>query len=108
MPLAPSYLVALVLLMIGGIGSAAFANMQTSLIILHAPPYVRSRLMGLLTVSIGMGPLGILLIGAIASQVGPLLAVDIVALCGLVAVTSIGMMWRRNERIAALIPRLTS
>ena len=100
MPLAPSFTVAVALLMTGGIGSAAFANMQTSLIILHAPPHVRSRLMGLLTVSIGMGPLGILLIGGIASLAGPLRAVDIVALTGLAAVAAIGWHWRRSERAA--------
>jgi len=107
MPLSPSFGVAFALLTTGGIGSAAFANMQTSLIVMHAPPYVRSRLMGLLTVGIGMGPLGILLIGAIASQLGPLLAVDVMALSGLVLVGSVGWLWRHNERVAALLPRLT-
>ena len=58
MPFAPTFALACALLVIGGIGSAAFANMQTSLIVLHAPPHIRSRLMGLLTVCIGMGPLG--------------------------------------------------
>ena len=107
MPLSPSFAVAFALLMTGGIGSAAFANMQTSLIVLHAPPYVRSRLMGLLTVGIGMSPLGVLLVGAIASQLGPLVAVDVSALSGLVVVGGVGLLWRRNERTAALLPRLT-
>ena len=64
--------------------------MQTSLIIVHAPPHVRSRLMGLLTVCIGMGPLGILLIGALADWLGPLHAVDVMALSGLVVVLGVG------------------
>ena len=71
--------------------------MQTSLIVLHAPPHIRSRLMGLLTVCIGMGPLGILLIGVLADRFGPLLAVDIMAATGLVAVSAIGLAWRRND-----------
>jgi MFS family permease len=107
MPFSPSFPVAFVLLTTGGIGSAAFSNMQTSLIIMHAPLHVRSRLMGLLTVCIGMGPLGILLIGTLASQLGPLIAVDVMALSGLVVVLGVGLLWRRNERIAALVPRLT-
>jgi MFS family permease len=107
MPLSPSFSVAVALLTLGGIGSAAFANMQTSLIIVHAPHHVRSRLMGLLTVCIGMGPLGILLIGTIARQLGPLVAVDVMALSGLVVVLGVGLLWRRNERVAALLPRLT-
>jgi len=103
MPLSPSFAVAFALLTTGGIGSAAFANMQTSLIVLHAPPHIRSRLMGLLTVCIGMGPLGILLIGVLADRFGPLLAVDIMALTGLVAVSTIGLVWRRNDLRQAML-----
>jgi MFS family permease len=98
MPLAPRFWMACALLTLGGFGSAAFANMQTSLIVLQAPAHIRSRLMGLLTVCIGMGPLGILLMGTIANFVGPLLAVDLVAATGLVAVCVIGVAWRRWER----------
>ena len=98
MPFAPAFWLACALLVTGGFGSAAFANMQTSLIVLHAPPHIRSRLMGLLTVCIGMGPLGILLIGVLADRFGPLLAVDIMAVVGLVAVSAIGSVWRQNDR----------
>jgi predicted MFS family arabinose efflux permease len=97
MTLAPTFALACILLVTGGIGSAAFANMQTALIVLHAPPHIRSRLMGLLTVCIGMGPVGILLIGTLADWFGPLLAVNIMALTGLIAVSAIGLAWRRND-----------
>ncbi|HEY1414238.1 MAG TPA: MFS transporter [Rhodopila sp.] len=97
MPLAPGFWIACLLLTVGGFGSAAFSNMQTSLIVLHTPVSIRSRLMGLLTVCIGMGPLGILLIGTIADFVGPMLAVDLVAGIGFVAVCVIGVVWRRRE-----------
>jgi MFS family permease len=105
MPLAPFFSLACALLVIGGFGSAAFANMQTSLIITHAPPHIRSRLMGLLTVGIGAGPVGILVVGALASILGPLNAVDTIELTGLVAVAAAGLIWRRKERQPALIPR---
>ena len=98
MPLAPTFALACGLLILGGFGSAAFANMQTSLIIAHAPPHVRSRLMGLLTVCIGCGPLGILLVGALAGLLGPLRAVDAIELTGLAAVTAAALVWRRKER----------
>jgi MFS family permease len=104
MPMA-SFPLACTLLVIGGFGSAAFANMQTSLIVLHAPPHIRSRLMGLLTVCIGMGPLGILLIGALAEWFGPALAVIITAVSGLVSVALIGLAWRRNDRRLAMAHR---
>jgi MFS family permease len=99
MPLAPSFAFACCLLVLGGLGSAAFANMQTSLIITHTPPHVRSRLLGLLTVCIGCGPVGILLIGTLAARFGPLPAVDMIELAGLVAVAAAGLVWRCKERV---------
>jgi MFS family permease len=98
MPLAPIFPLACFLLVAGGFGSAAFANMQTSLIVLHAPPYVRSRLMGLLTVCIGMGPLGILLVGVLAEVLGPLWAIDVIETAGFALVATIGLVWRRSDR----------
>jgi hypothetical protein len=97
MPLAPGFWVACLLLVIGGFGSAAFANMQTSLIVLHAPIHIRSRLMGLLTMCIGMGPLGILLVGTIAEFTDPMQAIEIVAATGFVSVCGVGLAWRRRE-----------
>jgi MFS family permease len=97
MPLVPQFWLACMLLATGGFGSAAFANMQTSLIVLHAPVHIRSRLMGLLTVCIGMGPLGILLVGAMASFIGPMLAIDVIAAAGFVSVCAVGIIWRRRE-----------
>lgn len=100
MPLMPSFWLAVGLLILGGFGSAAFSNMQTSLIVLHTPVHIRSRLMGLLTVCIGMGPVGILLMGTIADFTGPMAAIDVVATVGLVAVMVIGVVWRRRENAA--------
>ncbi len=101
MPLASTFPMAFplacALLAVGGFGSAAFANMQTSLIVLHTPAHIRSRLMGLLTVCIGMGPLGILLFGAVADFVGPMLAIDLVASVGLVCVLASGWWWTRRD-----------
>jgi MFS family permease len=102
MPLAPVFPLACALLAIGGFGSAAFANMQTSLIVLHAPAHIRSRLMGLLTVCIGMGPLGILLVGILADFFGPMIAIDLVEAVGFVWVVIVGLRWRRRERREAL------
>jgi predicted MFS family arabinose efflux permease len=101
MPLAPTFSIACLLMTLGGFGSAAFANMQTSLIVLHAPMHIRSRLMGLLTVCIGMNPLGILLMGIIADSAGPRVAIDLVAAVGFVTVAIIGVRWRQRETRAA-------
>jgi MFS family permease len=99
MPLAPVFALASGLLALGGFGSAAFANMQTSLIVLHAPAHIRSRLMGLLTVCIGMGPLGILMLGFLADRVGPMRAIDISETICFLWVVWIGLRWRRRDRV---------
>jgi MFS family permease len=84
MTLSPWYALAVTLLLIGGLGTAVFSNMQTTVILTEAPPPTRSRVMGIVTVCIGVGPLGVLAIGALSEQVGPLVAICIMACLGLV------------------------
>jgi MFS family permease len=98
MPFSPAFSLALVLLWIGGFGTAAFSNLQSTLILTAAPPTMRSRLMGLLTVCIGAGPLGLLLIGVLANWFGPRLALVIMATVGLVGVIAVGLFWSRHDR----------
>jgi predicted MFS family arabinose efflux permease len=57
MALSPWYALAFMLLLIGGLGTAAFSNMQTTVILTEAPPATRSRMMGIVTMCIGIGPL---------------------------------------------------
>lgn len=73
MPLA----LAFACLAIGGLGAAAFGSMQSTLVILNAPPESRSRVLGLVTTCVGMGPFGVLLAGALADRLGPVLALTI-------------------------------
>ena len=84
MALSPSYWLAFALLVLGGFGTAGFGNMQSTLMLTEAPPDVRSRLMGIVTVCIGTGPLGQLAAGAISDQIGPRAAVIVLAAAGLV------------------------
>lgn len=84
MALSPSYWLAFALLVAGGFGTAGFGNMQSTLMLTEAPPEVRSRLMGIVTVCIGTGPVGQLAAGAISDQIGPRGAVIVLAAAGLV------------------------
>ncbi len=102
MPLIPSFTVACLILLVGGTGTAAFSNMQTMLVLNGAPPAMRSRLLGLITVCIGTGPLGQLLAGWLADTLGLRPAVEIVALVGLSLILAIGWIWRRAEREALI------
>jgi MFS family permease len=92
MALSPWYGLAFVLLLIGGLGTAAFSNMQTSLILIEAPPITRSRVMGIVTMCIGIGPIGVLTIGALSERLGPALSIMIMAGSGLVGLT---LVWQR-------------
>ena len=98
LPLAPNFWSACALLVIGGTGTAAFSNMQTLLVITGAPSEMRSRLLGLITVCIGTGPLGQLAIGALADGFGLRPAVEIMAGIGLVAILAIGWLWRSKDQ----------
>jgi len=106
MPLVSNFWLACMVLVIGGTGTAAFSNMQTLLVMNGAPPAMRSRLLGLITVCIGTGPLGQLLIGALADRFGLLLAVEMMALAGATIILAIGMVWRRSERRILVPPAL--
>ncbi len=82
-PLAsPLWPVCLVLLC-GGFGSALFTNHQTTIAIAAAPPALRSRVMGLVTVCIGCWPLGMLLGGTLTQFLTPLQTLTTMALSGL-------------------------
>jgi len=97
----PNYWLACAMLVLGGIGSALFGNMQTTLVLTRVPPAVRSRQMGLITVCIGFGPVGQLMIGALAERLGPQAAVLCSAVVGLVLLLVVGAWWGRAERRAA-------
>ena len=91
MALSPSFWFAFAILVLGGFGTAGFGNMQSTLMLTEAPPEVRSRLMGVVTVCIGTGPIGQLAAGAISDQIGPRSAVIVMAVTGL-ALTA-AMVW---------------
>jgi len=70
----------------------AFSNMQTTLILTEAPLATRSRVMGIVTMCIGTGPIGVLMIGILSGQTGPSVAILIMASIGL---CGSGLVWRK-------------
>ena len=85
----PVFWIAWVLLAVGGLGTAAFGSMQTALVILNVAPEARSRVLGLVTTSIGLGPLGVLAIGALSDTLGPPAALTVMG--GIGAVLAVAM-----------------
>ena len=94
--LSPWYWLALAALILGGFGTAGFGNMQTTLMLTEAPLEVRSRLMGIVTVCIGTGPLGVLAAGALAQELGPRAAIVILATLGLATTLALVLALRRR------------
>lgn len=100
MAVSPSFWLAFAVLVIGGFGTAGFGNMQTTLMLTEAPAEMRSRLMGLVTVGIGTGPLGVLAAGVLSDWMGPRGAVLVMASTGLLATIALAVRLReRSMRI---------
>lgn len=94
---APWFWLAFALLVIGGLGTAAFGSMQSTLIITEAPPATRSRVMGIVTMCIGMGPFGVLAIGTLSDRIGPSHAILTMALLGIAALVLARGVWPRSR-----------
>ncbi|MGH6896765.1 MAG: MFS transporter [Geminicoccaceae bacterium] len=87
-----------VLILICGSGIAGFAVMQTTIVFLAAPAAVRSRVMGLVTVAIGAGPIGMLYVGVLADWLGAATAVALIAIQGLIALGLTAWCWPEMRR----------
>ena len=92
----------LALILLCGIGIAGFAVMQSTIFFLIAPAAMRSRVMGMVTVSIGAGPIGMLQVGLLADWLGAPAAVALVAGQGLLALAVAVVVWPELRRPAAL------
>jgi MFS family permease len=81
-------------LLLSGVGGAGFAIMQPTLIFLATPVEMRSRILGLLSVCIGLGPIGFLLLGGLAEIAGAPAATAMMGMAGLAALAATRRWWR--------------
>ena len=79
--------------LVAGYGAGFFSTMQATLIFTLAPPELRSRLMGVLTVCIGTAPLGFAHVGLLADWFGTEPALLIIAVEGLLASLAAWLYW---------------
>src|SRR4029078_11537677 len=89
-PVAP---VAAGALFTGGIGNAAFAVMQATLLFRAAPAAMRARLLGVVSVCIGTGPIGFLYLGLLTEWLSPPAATVALAAQGIVALILTRRYW---------------
>ena len=81
----PSFLAAAGVLIAVGLAGACFSAMQSTLSYLNALPEYRSRVLGVLTLCIGTGPIGFLHVGWLAETFGAPVALIVTASEGLLA-----------------------
>ena len=101
--LSRSFALSLALIFLSGVGIAGFAVMQSTIFFLAAPAALRSRVMGLLTVSIGAGPIGMLHVGLLADWLGAPHAVALIAAEGLLALGLVALVWPELRRPVDLL-----
>jgi len=93
--LASEPMVAGAALLITGFGGAGFATLQATLVYLAAPAEMRSRVLGVLSVCIGTGPIGFVWLGWLADRIGAPNATAITGALGLAALAATYPLWRR-------------
>ena len=76
------YLVSLPVLLLLGVGAGVFSSVQGAIVVLVAPVEERGRALGVISLAIGTGPIGALLVGVVANVKGPAFALAINAIVG--------------------------
>ena len=95
--LSQVYALSFAALVIAGTGIAGFATMQPVLIILSSDDATRGRILGIVSMTIGILPLSMVLVGGMAAILGPGMAVGISAGVGVV-LTAILSFYAREMR----------
>jgi MFS family permease len=81
-------------LLLTGLGGAGFSTMQATLVYLAAPPEMRSRILGVLSVCIGVGPIGFIALGLVADEIGARWAITGSGSAGLLCMALTRPLWR--------------
>ena len=92
--MAPDALFAGTVLLITGLANAGFSIMQATLVFLAAPPEMRSRIFGVLSVCIGIGLIGFIQLGVLAGLIGAAWATATSGAAGIAAMLLTRRWWR--------------
>jgi MFS family permease len=80
-------------LLMTGITGSAFSTMQSTLVYVLAPPEIRSRMFGVLSACIGIGPVGFLHLGLLAQWIGAPYATALIGIEGLLVLALTRALW---------------
>ena len=98
----PWYWLAIPLVFVSGFAMSGFATMQSVIVVISTSPAMRGRVLGVLTVAIGSGPIGALLVGFLGRQIGADNAVFTIAAIGLALAATTVLL---SPRYLRSIPR---
>jgi MFS family permease len=96
---SPVVTVAGLSLFLGGMSGSGFAVMQATLVYRAAPVEMRARLLGVITVCIGTGPIGFLYLGWLAETFSPRIATMALAAQGILVLILTRRYWRATLRL---------
>ena len=104
--LSTTYILSMGLMLTIGLGLAGFISMQSLIAMLVARHDMRGKTLGVVSLAIGTGPFGALIVGAVADQAGPSFALLLNAaiglpLVGLVAIAMPALRLRTLPHTAA-------
>jgi MFS family permease len=91
--LAPQSVLAGTVLMMTGVANSGFSIMQATLVYLAAPPEMRSRIYGVLSVCIGVGMIGFIHLGLLAGLIGASWAIVASGVEGMLAMLLTRRFW---------------
>jgi MFS family permease len=97
--LAPSFLLALLLLAVVGFCSAAFMGLNSTLIMSNAPPYLYGRIMSIYMLTFAAQPVGALPLAWVADVAGAPASMVIAGSVVLAGVVGIGLFYAPYRRI---------
>ena len=86
------FAVSLPVLILLGLGTAGFGTMQSTIIVISASDEMRGRALGVISLAIGAGPIGALLIGAVAETTSPATGITIFAILGIVSLSLVSLL----------------
>ena len=96
---AESFAMASTALLFAGLGLGGFAAMQSTILLTYSEPRMRTRVMGILALTIGAGPIGTLLLGVATQFLAPPVAVSASAATGVVAFALVVYLWPELVRL---------
>jgi MFS family permease len=89
---------AIPVLLLGGVASAGFSATQYALVYTLAPPEMRGRATGILSICIGSSMLGHYHTGLLFERLGSANAMHLMAIEGITAMVALGLLWQRARR----------